>query len=99
MKVASVSTLKNGLSAYLDLVRSGEVVLITDRGRPIARLVPLEPHVDLDPASRRDELERRGIIKRAEVPADAAHFESLPPPSKADGDVLQALLDERERGS
>ncbi|MBA2667461.1 MAG: type II toxin-antitoxin system prevent-host-death family antitoxin, partial [Trueperaceae bacterium] len=42
MKKASVSSVKNNLSSYLDLVRAGEAVLITDRGRPIARLVPLD---------------------------------------------------------
>jgi prevent-host-death family protein len=36
MKSASISTLKNNLSAYLDLVREGETVVITDRGRRAA---------------------------------------------------------------
>src|SRR3989304_4045748 len=42
MKTASISEAKNRLSAYIDLVRRGETVQITDRGNPVARLVPLE---------------------------------------------------------
>jgi prevent-host-death family protein len=42
MKTASISEAKNRLSAYIDPVRRGETVQITDRGNPVARLVPLE---------------------------------------------------------
>ena len=42
MKSASVSELKKSLSSYLARVKSGEEVLITDRGTAIARIVPME---------------------------------------------------------
>ncbi len=35
-----VRELKNRLGRYLQLVRQGQTVEITDRGRPVARLVP-----------------------------------------------------------
>jgi prevent-host-death family protein len=38
MERASISQLKNSLSAYLDKVRSGVTVLVLDRNRPIARI-------------------------------------------------------------
>jgi len=38
--------LKNGLSNYIDRVKSGEEVIVTDRGRPVARLVPLDASHD-----------------------------------------------------
>ena len=38
MKRASVSEAKNGLSGLLDEVRSGETVLITHHGKPVARI-------------------------------------------------------------
>lgn len=38
MKTASISVAKNRLSAFVDLVRAGETVTITDRGTPVARL-------------------------------------------------------------
>lgn len=41
MKIAAVSKLKAYLSDYLDQVKAGNEVLITDRGKPVARLVPI----------------------------------------------------------
>jgi prevent-host-death family protein len=35
-----VRELRNGLSSYLRRVRRGETMLVTDRGRPVARIVP-----------------------------------------------------------
>jgi len=37
----SVRTLKNRLSEYLRRVQSGQPVVVTDHGRPIAELAPL----------------------------------------------------------
>lgn len=41
MKTAAVSELKARLSKYLNRVKAGEEVLITDRGNPVARLLPI----------------------------------------------------------
>ena len=40
MKTATVSKLKASLSEYLRQVKAGEEVLVTERGRPIAKLAP-----------------------------------------------------------
>ncbi|MFZ5469868.1 MAG: type II toxin-antitoxin system Phd/YefM family antitoxin [Myxococcota bacterium] len=46
MKSVGIKVLKNNLSRYLDLVRQGEVVLVTDRDEVIAELrSPSEPMV------------------------------------------------------
>lgn len=37
-----VRELKNQLSKYLDRVQEGEEVIVTDRGRPVARIIPLD---------------------------------------------------------
>jgi len=39
MHTAGIKDIKNNLSRYLDKVKSGEEILITDRGKPIARIV------------------------------------------------------------
>ncbi len=39
----SIREMKNRLSKYLKLVREGKDVVITDRGRPVARLTIVEP--------------------------------------------------------
>ncbi len=39
----SIREMKNRLSKYLKLVQAGKDVVITDRGRPVARLTIVEP--------------------------------------------------------
>lgn len=40
---ASIREMKNRLSQYIKRVRAGREVVITDRGKPVARLVPIGP--------------------------------------------------------
>ena len=42
-----IRELKNGLSRYIELVQTGEEVIVTDRGRPVARLSALDASHDL----------------------------------------------------
>ena len=51
----SVREMKNNLSKYLKRAQAGEEVIITDRGRPVARLGPAQPRepVSLDDALMR----------------------------------------------
>ena len=60
---AGVREVKNHLSAYLDRVRRGEEIVITARGRPVARPTSLDPDVD-----RLQVLIERGVIKPATAP-------------------------------
>ncbi len=39
----SIRDMKNRLSKYLKLVRTGEEVVITDRGKPVAQLTLVKP--------------------------------------------------------
>ncbi len=43
-----IRELRNNLSKYLDRVRSGEEVVVTDRGRAVARFVPLRGERPID---------------------------------------------------
>jgi prevent-host-death family protein len=43
MRSAGVREARQDLTALLDDVRRGREVTITDRGRPVARLVPVTP--------------------------------------------------------
>jgi len=66
MRKATISETKNALSALVDRVRHGETVLITDRGRPVARLEPVASAEDPGPDEGRiARLERAGIIRRS----------------------------------
>ena len=95
MQTTSITELKNSLSAYLRNVKAGEEVLITDRGRPIARLVPVSPSDSIE--ERMDDLERRGLLKRGtgKLPED---FWEMPRMEDPEGLVLKGLLQEREEG-
>jgi prevent-host-death family protein len=42
MKTVNVAAAKNGLSRLLRRAERGESVIITERNRPVARLVPIE---------------------------------------------------------
>lgn len=52
MHIVGVFEAKNRLTALLDEVEDGGEVLITRRGKPIARLVPAEPGFDRAKARR-----------------------------------------------
>lgn len=46
MAEAGIRDLRDHLSRYLERVRSGEELTVTHRGKPIARLVPVDgPHM------------------------------------------------------
>lgn len=52
--------LKNNLSRYLHRVEGGEEVIVTDRGRPVARLSALDHSMD-----RLAELIAAGVVRPA----------------------------------
>lgn len=92
MKTTSISQLKARLSEFLDAVREGQEVLVTDRGRPIARLAPVREQQQEQ--SRRDLLVRAGRLRppTGRLPKDL-YSRALPADSK--GRALAALLEER----
>ena len=95
VKTAAVSRLKAHLSDYLTQVKAGNEVLITDRGKPVARLVPLSRPRDLKESLVR--MEKEGLIQigSGKLPKD---FWKMRRPDDPDGMVLKALLKERETG-
>jgi prevent-host-death family protein len=93
MATASISETKAKLSALLDRVKAGESITITDRGTPVAQIVPV-PASDVDWDERLERLERQGLVKRPKKPLDIAWFLSRPL-AKSRESVLEALLEER----
>jgi len=91
-----IAELKSTLSRVLDRVKDGEVITVTDHGRPVAHLVPIAPS-DLPDADRLRELERRGVLRLGTEPLDERYW-ALPRPLDPEGASLQAVLDEREHG-
>ena len=95
MRTATVSQLKVSLSAYLRQVKAGEELVITERGRPIARLQPLSSSAPLPEHLKT--LEEKGLLKRGERPLPS-DFWDLPRPSDPLSTVLSGVLREREEG-
>ena len=95
MKIAAVSKLKAYLSDYLNQVKAGTEVLITDRGKPVARLVPISRIKAAGESLVR--MEKQGLIRLGpgKLPKD---FWKIPRPEDPEGLVLKALLEEREAG-
>ena len=96
MKSAAVAELKASLSKYLARVKAGEEILITDRGKPVAKIVPLRRDASSFPGDLLD-LERAGLIRlgTGRLPKG---FWKLPRPKDPHGLTLKALLEEREEG-
>lgn len=94
MKTAPVSKLKASLSEYLRRVKAGDEVLVTERGRPIARLLPVQA---VAWPERLRQMEQEGRIKlgSGKLPKD---FWRMPRPKDPKGLVIKALLEEREEG-
>jgi prevent-host-death family protein len=94
MTSIGVAELKASLSEFLARVKGGEEVVITERGRPIARLVPLVGAASHD--ARIARLVAMGRLRLPQEPLDVEAFLALPWPEDPHGAVLAALLAERE---
>jgi prevent-host-death family protein len=74
MRSLGIAELKALLSETLARVKAGEEVMITEHGRPIARILPLSA---ASPAAATQELVRMGQVRAPEKPLDEA-FWKLP---------------------
>ncbi len=96
MKTATITQAKNGLSALLDRVRAGESVIITDRGRPVARLEPATSSDSRD--GRLARLERAGMLRIGNSARPVAAIRRPAPRLKEGASAVRALLEERVDG-
>ncbi len=91
---ATISQLKNRLSAYLEKVKAGATVLVLDRDQPVARLERVE--AGARPADRISRLERAGLLRRGKRPLRIDRLRAPAPAARRS--VLEALVDERREG-
>jgi prevent-host-death family protein len=79
-----IQELRDGLSRYLAEVRAGRTLTVTDHGRPVARIVPVdEPSL----------LER--LIAEGLVQAARQRKRSAPQPVEASGTVSDLVAEQR----
>ena len=98
MKKASITQVKNGLSALIDRVRHGDAIVIEDRGVPVARLEPIAAPGPGGSEGRAARLVRQGVLRPA-AGATPKRVLATPPPSPT-GPVAPSrrLIDERRSG-
>lgn len=95
MVTAKISELKDRLSYYLRLVQRGERVLVCDRDRVIACIEPAGGPAADDDAAWIDELERRGVVRRAAERLPASWLKERP---RGKASVVAAVLADRREG-
>lgn len=78
-----VRELHDRLSEYLEKVEEGADIVVTRRGKRIARLTAVEAKRPLE------DLERRGLVRRPTKPR------RLPKPIKSDGPVSDLVSEQR----
>ena len=90
-----VAVLKARLSEFLRKAKAGETVIVTDRGRPVARLGPLEgaPAV----SGRLQQLVEAGLARRP-LRAPELAVSEMRRPADPEGRSLEAILEERADG-
>jgi prevent-host-death family protein len=94
MRQVSVTELKNKLSQYLRLVKTGETIEVLERNVPIARLEGIgDEGAPGDAALER--LIREGIVTRARRKPAKGGLRT--PPIPCTGDVVRTLIEERGR--
>jgi prevent-host-death family protein len=79
-----VRELRDGLSRYLAAVRAGGTVTVTDHGRTIARIVPVDAPTKLEQLVSEGRVQR---ARRRKAPA--------PEPVTTDGSVSDLIADQR----
>lgn len=94
MKIVKVAQLRNELSRFLDYVRAGGHVVILDRDRPVAEIVPISADMATKTHSEHlHALERDGLVRRGTGALPKSFLSGALPGKRAR--VLDALLEER----
>ena len=95
MKRVAVRELKARLSEYLAQVKAGEDVVVTERGRSIAKIVPVPLSESLP--DRLAEMERQGLVRLGSGRLPEGFWET-PRVQDSQGRALEALRAERAEG-
>ncbi len=96
---ATISEIKNGLSAYLRRVKAGESVVVIERKTPVARIVPVGQGAgdgqELDAVDREAKLARlvqADIVTRR---SSGSPLDIVRQPVRQGSGLLDAVLEER----
>jgi prevent-host-death family protein len=93
MRTVNISDLKAQLSAHIQLVREGEEVLVCDRNKPVARIVPCPLQGQSEQEQR---LVSRGVLTPPLKKRPASVSWPDPPGNVSDKVMEQVWREERE---
>lgn len=79
-----IRELRQNLSVYVERVKAGETLEVTDRGQPVAILAPLP-----EPTSTLERLRREGRLRPA-----TGSLDDLPPPLKVNDPDINTRIRE-----
>jgi len=96
VKTVNIADLKNQLSAYLRQVREGEEILVKDRTRPIALIVPLSTRENVDAGIQA--LIAAGSARPSKSSLSPA-FWALPAPRVPLEHAVRAVSDDRDESA
>lgn len=87
--------LKNQLSAYLQKVKKGARILVTDHGKPVAKIVPLDDSgLKEDVEEILAKLASQGLIELGQPKKKFSQFKPIKLPGKKT--ALEYLIEDRE---
>lgn len=96
---ATISEVKNGLSAYLRRVKAGESVLVMERKTPVARIVPVGHAAgggqELDEVDKDAKLARLVQAEIVTRRSSSSPLDIVSQPLRRDAGLLEAVLEER----
>lgn len=93
MQTVNIAELKSNLSAFLEQVRNGAELIVKDRNRPIARLMPLAAGDDLD--AEEEILVGAGLM-RLPLEAKSDEFLDMPAPEVSLDIIREMIRSERD---
>jgi prevent-host-death family protein len=92
VKTVNISDLKAKLSAHIQTVRNGEEVLVCDRNKPVARIVP----VGLEEDERQQRLIARGVLVPPRKPRSSKRWPK--PPGNVPDEIMEQVWREEREG-
>ena len=93
MRTVKISDLKARLSAHIQLVKDGEEVLVCDRNKPVARIVPCRLS---DHTKQEQRLVARGVLTLPLKRRPASDAWPVPPGNVSDEVMERVRREERE---
>jgi prevent-host-death family protein len=93
MRKVGSRELKNRLGRYLGMVGKGETIIVTDRGKPVARILPPSPRLEEGPDLEEilQQLEAEGHLRRG-----SGQFRRFKPIRVKGKPLSRMILEDRE---